>query len=287
MKLNLNAILIGLLLAGTPVAFLQPESAQAAVKKKHVEKAKPAAKEEEAAAPEVETMSSEDAMPVKLVVDPATAAANTDPLAAGVPQVAPTDATGAEVPAAAMASATQTESQTATNTTTSTKSSSALDVNKAAENEIPVLAHAKETKHVSTFEYGRLVITLGVLAIFLGGASFALRRWANKKGGKNNNTRIKILTQHHLGPKKSLAIIQVAGESLLVGVTDHNISMLKTLALIDDEVPENVPQNFDTTLDDYEDMDEFQDLRGKGSFALGSISDIRDVVTSRLKNKNF
>ena len=56
--------------------------------------------------------------------------------------------------------------------------------------------------------------------------------------------QIKVLSQHYLGPKKSLVIVRVAGESILVGVTDSNISMIKSLALIDDEVPVETPKNF-------------------------------------------
>ena len=56
--------------------------------------------------------------------------------------------------------------------------------------------------------------------------------------------QIKVLSQHYLGPKRSLAIIHVAGESMLVGITDSNISMIKSLSLIDDEVPTTVPKTF-------------------------------------------
>ena len=41
-----------------------------------------------------------------------------------------------------------------------------------------------------------------------------------------------------------MAIIRVAGESILIGVTDSHISMIKSLSLIDDEVPSEVPQKF-------------------------------------------
>jgi flagellar protein FliO/FliZ len=49
---------------------------------------------------------------------------------------------------------------------------------------------------------------------------------------------IEVLNQHHLGPKRSIAVIRVAGEAVLIGVTDHNITLLKTLSLLDDDVPE-------------------------------------------------
>lgn len=35
---------------------------------------------------------------------------------------------------------------------------------------------------------------------------------------------------------------------MLIGVTDSNISMIKSLSLIDDEVPADLPQNFSDTL---------------------------------------
>ena len=36
----------------------------------------------------------------------------------------------------------------------------------------------------------------------------------------------------------------MAGESILVGITDSNISMIKSLSLIDDEVPITTPKTF-------------------------------------------
>ncbi len=35
---------------------------------------------------------------------------------------------------------------------------------------------------------------------------------------------------------------------MLISVTDHNISMIKSLALIDDEVPAHLPNNFGQSL---------------------------------------
>lgn len=179
---------------------------------------------------------------------------------------------------------------------------------KLPEHQIPVLTNTKAKKSQES-NFGRLMITLGVLAILLGATLFGLKRWSARGTKQAQTTRIKVLTQHHLGPKKSVAIIQVAGESILVGITDHNISMLKTLSLIDDEVPAEVPNRFDNTLDsmvdegaEYEEApsrrnqayeaaprrsnrraeagDEFE---GE-DFAMRGLSDIRDTVSKRLKN---
>jgi flagellar protein FliO/FliZ len=175
-----------------------------------------------------------------------------------------------------------------------------VDTAKMKESEIPVLTNSKDVKKGAGGQFQRLIITLGVLFTVLGGAVFALKRWTAKAGSKSTNTRIQILTQHHLGPKKSLAIIQVAGESILIGITDHSITMLKSLALIDDEIPENMPRNFDGALDEME----FENGQGDegydrpvrtrrdrsedDEFAMQGLSEIRDKVSNRLRSlKNF
>lgn len=152
------------------------------------------------------------------------------------------------------------------------------DVNKLPENQIPVLSNKTGKKEAVSNPIGRLLITVGVLAVLLGATVFGLKRYnASRNLGPRNANKIRVLTQHPLGPKKSLAIIQVAGESILVGITDHNISMLKTLSLIDDEVPAEVPNRFDAALDDFE-------TEERDDFASRDLSRIRDVVSTRLKN---
>lgn len=142
----------------------------------------------------------------------------------------------------------------------------------------------------------RLLASFGLVFVILAMSVWGLRNWSKKRGVQNNAMKIRVLTQHFLGPKKSLAIIQVAGESILIGVTDHNISMLKTLALIDDEIPANEPNKFDSALYDFEEEEGeiqkhfSQNSRAKNSpdeepdhYALKGISEIRDVVSKRLK----
>lgn len=137
----------------------------------------------------------------------------------------------------------------------------------------------------------RILFTLSILGLVGAGAYFFLRKYKIPKGMKHQ-TQIKVLQQHYLGPKKSLAIVRVAGESILVGITDHNISMIKSLSLLDDEVPEEAPQNFDRVLGGMDDADEVdtpapvarknrvKDLDADEEFA---ISGIKDIVSKRLK----
>lgn len=163
---------------------------------------------------------------------------------------------------------------------------SAVVADKRPEAEIPVLVDKSEAKKASGSSLEKLVMTLFVVCALLGAALFGLKRWAARRG-KNiaSPTKIQILTQHHLGPKKSLAIIQVAGEAILIGITDQNISMLKTLALIDDEVPGHVPKNFADELDN-DTTEAQQQMRDEGfeeedNFALKGLSEVRDMVSTR------
>jgi flagellar protein FliO/FliZ len=157
---------------------------------------------------------------------------------------------------------------------------------KRAESEIPVFTDKAAVKKAGGANLEKLVMTLLIACAFLGAALFAIKRWAARRG-KNiaSPTKIQILTQHHLGPKKSLAIIQVAGEAILIGITDQNISMLKTLALIDDEVPGHVPKNFADELDN-DSTEARQQLAEEGfeedNFALKGLNEVRDMVTTRL-----
>lgn len=147
------------------------------------------------------------------------------------------------------------------------------------ESEIPVLATQKngsdDKKSAST---SRILLSLGLVLGLLFGFSFFLKKFLRRTPLKKNS-QIKVLTQHYLGPKKSLAIIRVAGESMLIGVTDQNINLIKPLALLDEEIPQDMPKDFSKSLESSmnnsnqdDEADEF------------SISKIKDFVSGRLKN---
>ncbi|MFV3408278.1 FliO/MopB family protein [Bdellovibrio bacteriovorus] len=143
----------------------------------------------------------------------------------------------------------------------------------------------------------RILFTLSMLGVVGTGAYFFLRKYKIPKAMKHQ-TQIKVLQQHYLGPKKSLAIVRVAGESILIGVTDHNISMIKSLSLLDDEVPEEAPQSFgkvlgqsaaaDVDFTDTADTEETPAPRKRSAKDLDldeefAISGIKDIVSKRLK----
>ncbi|GIL17684.1 MAG: hypothetical protein BroJett040_14350 [Oligoflexia bacterium] len=154
------------------------------------------------------------------------------------------------------------------------------------ESEIPVnLDQAKKTAGGDS-PWMRMLFSIGVVGIMGCGAFIWMRK--NKKAhvGVHPAPEIQVLKMHHLGHKRSLAIIRVAGESILVGVTDHNISHIKTLSLLDEDVPTEVPQNFETVL--RKNNTYVQPHLAQHTIAEDeedfSISGIKDFVSSKLKN---
>lgn len=104
------------------------------------------------------------------------------------------------------------------------------------ESDIPVELDNKVTAKDTGSSLGRLVLILAVILGFGLLAYVGLRKY-RFQNRKVSQFEMKILAQHHLGPKKSLAVVRVAGESILIGLTDHHISMIKSLALLDEELP--------------------------------------------------
>lgn len=122
-----------------------------------------------------------------------------------------------------------------------------------AENEIPLKIAETTNAAAQTGQSGKLILTLLVLVGMFAAAYYLIKKYAYSNKINKSNMQIKVLSQHHLGAKKSLAIIRVAGESILIGVTDQNISMIKSLALIDDEIPAEISQKpFASNLTDLE-----------------------------------
>lgn len=166
------------------------------------------------------------------------------------------------------------------------------------ESEIPLNLEAPKKAASEDSGIFRILFTLSILGIVGVGAFFFLRKYSVPKAMKQQ-TQIKVLQQHYLGPKKSLAIVRVAGESILIGVTDHNISMIKSLSLLDDEVPEEAPQSFGKVLgsksnfkdsddNDRDDDDQSTPPRKRSAKDLDmdeefAISGIKDIVSKRLK----
>ena len=117
-----------------------------------------------------------------------------------------------------------------------------------SEDQIPVLNNVVTKKIKKDSPLAKIVLSLGVIVGMIFGVFLFFKKWAKAQGARNKNTQIKVLTQHYLGPKKSLAIIRVAGESILIGITDSNINHIKSLSLMDEEIPADTPKAFGKAL---------------------------------------
>ncbi len=153
------------------------------------------------------------------------------------------------------------------------------------ETEIPVNLETAKKASSGEGSLFKILSALGILGLLACAAYFFIKKYTIKTGKTNQATQIKILTQHYLGPKKSLAIVRVAGESILIGITDQNISLIKALSLLDEEIPEETPKSFNNV---------FNKTQKNNSFAAAAaneaseddfaISGIKDFVSSKLKN---
>ncbi len=149
-----------------------------------------------------------------------------------------------------------------------------------SEDELPAFKNTKLEKKEATTSgtvpwlkmFGSLAM---VLTLIFGGVwGFKKLPQAQKLAGRAK--MIQVLGQHHLGAKKSLAVIRVAGETVLVGVTDNNITLIKSLSLLDEDLPGETTvaknQKFTQTLQ--------QKLNTEEEF---SMKGIKDIVSGRLQ----
>lgn len=120
----------------------------------------------------------------------------------------------------------------------------------ASEAEIPVLVESKKEAKSQNGLMFRLFGSLALIALIAGGTIFASRRFKNQKTTGGSKTRIETLHQVHFGPRKSLALVRIAGEVMLIGLTDQNITMLKQVMLIDDELENAMGGDFNKYLQD-------------------------------------
>lgn len=117
------------------------------------------------------------------------------------------------------------------------------------EDQIPLRMTASEKNPTETSTGQKMLVSFGLIAALAGaGYYFIKKRSFVNKSSSVNMMQIKILSQHYLGPKKSLAIVRVAGESMLIGITDQSINMIKSLSLLDDELPVTTPEDFKNVL---------------------------------------
>ncbi len=67
-----------------------------------------------------------------------------------------------------------------------------------------------------------LFIVLGCLVLVL----YLMKRYFYQNNGSGRESLIKVLSSHHVTPKGRVALIDVAGEKLLLGITPEKITCL-------------------------------------------------------------
>ena len=83
-------------------------------------------------------------------------------------------------------------------------------------------------------------------------------------------------------------LIRVAGETILLGVTDHNINPIKTLSLIEDELPEYTEPQFSKSLQNkiatsQEPIDPQTTKEEVDGFSVSRLDDVKKAVTERFR----
>lgn len=73
----------------------------------------------------------------------------------------------------------------------------------------------------------KMVTALGIVLSLLFAVVYLVKKYLGKKIGlAGQEQKIRVVTSTYLGPKKSIALVEVAGEKIVVGVTATHISML-------------------------------------------------------------
>lgn len=143
-------------------------------------------------------------------------------------------------------------------------------------------AAEKPTETQGLSPINKMMLTVFGL-IFMALLCFGIvQKMARKKGHSEIGKNIKILTQKPIGPKKNLMLIRVAGETILLGVTDQNINHIKTLSLMDDELPQYTEPKFKNQLKEKIEQtrisDEVEEVDG---FSVSRLDDVKKAVTQR------
>jgi flagellar protein FliO/FliZ len=154
------------------------------------------------------------------------------------------------------------------------------------ESEIPLTLEVPKKAQDETHPIFKIILVISMMGAVGTGAFIFLKKYSKTNFALGKANQIKIITQHHLGPKKSLAIIRVAGESILIGITEQNINMIKSLSLLDDEVPEATPHHFSEVFGSGKD-DRNQDFTGVADAHEEdeefSIRGVKEAVSKKLK----
>lgn len=166
------------------------------------------------------------------------------------------------------------------------ESDMALVDEEKAENQIPLKAQNKDSKATVSPSLTRILMGFGAVGLMLLSIVLIGKKINSKRlGASKNQESIHVVSQKYLGPKRNLTLVRVAGEYLLLGVTDSNISLIKSLAVVDDEIPELSPTDFGSAVKSLaaraeSDLDE-QIFDVEDSFSVSSLGDVKKLIKKR------
>jgi len=79
----------------------------------------------------------------------------------------------------------------------------------------------------------RVVVSLGVVLAIMAGTATVLRRSgvvgtspAGKRGLRRSRPALEVIARHGLSRGSSVAVVRLGGRALVLGVTEHNVSLL-------------------------------------------------------------
>lgn len=131
----------------------------------------------------------------------------------------------------------------------------------------------------------KMILGFVLVAVLLSGGIFYVRRYGANKESNSSLMQIKVVAQHYLGPKKSVAVIRVAGESLLIGITDNQINLIKGLAVLDEDMaPTATLASFAKKLNSATENENDADQMNSAVEDEFSFADLKSTVADRLKS---
>src|SRR5687767_2059432 len=73
----------------------------------------------------------------------------------------------------------------------------------------------------------RLVVSLGIVLALMAGAAALLRRTGAGGGvSRRRGLPIEVVARHAVGRRSSVALVRAGGRGLVLGITDHTITVL-------------------------------------------------------------
>lgn len=100
----------------------------------------------------------------------------------------------------------------------------------------------------------KMILALGVVLALLFISLYIFKRFLGKKMGiKGQKQDIRVITNAYIGSKKSIALVEVSGEKIVVGITPNHITMLTRLGKdgeFKDILKEQISSNEKTEIQD-------------------------------------